>query len=74
MFLFPHLNINEITLTVEMELLTDEAATSHLIDVRTENGIVTLSGSVNNLLARGNEQSELQKRLKVPGLLLITSE
>ncbi len=43
---------SEITLAVETELITDEVVPSHLIDVRTKNGVVILSGSVDNLLAR----------------------
>jgi osmotically-inducible protein OsmY len=43
---------SKITLAVETELTVDEVVPSHLIDVRTESGIVTLSGSVDNFLAR----------------------
>ncbi len=41
-----------ITQAVERELQNDDAVASHLIDIETENGVVTLSGSVGNLLAR----------------------
>ncbi len=41
----------DITFAVKMELLNDEAVPSHLIDVTTDQGIVTLSGSVESILA-----------------------
>ncbi len=44
------LNDRDITLAIEAELVLDEAVSSHLIDVSTKNGIVTLSGRVNNIL------------------------
>ncbi len=44
-----------ITFTIETRLLTDESTPFHLIDVQTRNGIVTLSGCVNNSFVR--EQS-----------------
>ncbi len=43
---------HDITLAIEIELLESEAVPSHLIDVETSNGIVTMSGTVSNLLAR----------------------
>jgi osmotically-inducible protein OsmY len=42
----------DITLAVDRQLQIDEGVPAHLIDVRTENGIVTLSGPVKNLLSR----------------------
>ncbi len=42
----------DITLAVKTELMNDESVPSHLVDVKTEEGIVTLSGSVDNILAR----------------------
>jgi len=42
----------EISNAVEEELLSNSATPSYLIDVETDEGIVTLSGSVNNILAR----------------------
>jgi len=42
----------DITLAVDRHLQNDEGVPAHLIDVRTEDGIVTLSGPVENLLAR----------------------
>lgn len=41
----------EITRAVEMELWTDEAVDPNMIDVNTVNGIVTLTGTTNNMLA-----------------------
>lgn len=43
---------NDITEAVEFALELDEAVESHLIDVITRDGIVSLSGSVDNILAR----------------------
>ena len=40
-----------IMLAIEKELLASQAVDSHLIDVRVEDGIVTISGGVGNLLA-----------------------
>ncbi len=42
----------EISNAVEKELLYNATTPSYLIDVKTINGIVTLSGTVNNILAR----------------------
>lgn len=42
----------DIALAVKTELLNDEAVPSHLIDVAVNKGIVTLSGSVDNMLAK----------------------
>lgn len=42
----------DITMAIEADLLFDNAISSHLIDVTTTQGIVTLSGSVNTLLAK----------------------
>lgn len=41
-----------ITAAVETHLLTDKSIPSRLINVETHNGIVTLSGSVDNILAK----------------------
>jgi len=41
-----------ITWAVERELVNDEGVSAHLIDVETEDRIVTLSGPVTNLLAK----------------------
>ena len=40
----------DITVAIDTELLLDDAVKSHLIDVKTKNGIVTLSGTVDNAL------------------------
>jgi osmotically-inducible protein OsmY len=42
----------DITLAVDRQLQNDEGVPAHLINVRTKDGIVTLSGPVENLLAR----------------------
>jgi osmotically-inducible protein OsmY len=42
----------DITLAVDRQLQKDQGVPAHLIDVRTKDGIVTLSGPVENLLAR----------------------
>jgi osmotically-inducible protein OsmY len=42
----------DITLALDRQLQIDEGVPAHLIDVRTKDGIVTLSGPVENLLAR----------------------
>ncbi|MEJ2728235.1 MAG: BON domain-containing protein [Deltaproteobacteria bacterium] len=42
----------DITLAVDRQLQVDEGVPAHLIDVRTKDGIVTLSGPVENLLSR----------------------
>jgi osmotically-inducible protein OsmY len=41
-----------ITSAVENDLLIDPGVSSHLIDVKTTEGVVTLSGSVDNLLSK----------------------
>ncbi len=51
---------SDITSAIETDLLFDNSVSSHLIDVKTNEGIVTLSGSVNNLLAR-------ERALKIAG-------
>lgn len=42
----------DITLAVETELILEDAVPSHKIDVSTDNGIVTLSGSVDTYYAK----------------------
>jgi osmotically-inducible protein OsmY len=42
----------DVTLAVDTELILDDATPSHLIDVETTDGVVTLSGVVDNLLAK----------------------
>ncbi|MBD3181581.1 BON domain-containing protein [Candidatus Poribacteria bacterium] len=42
----------QITGAVEAKLWIDEGVSSHLIDVETEDGVVTLSGSVDNILSK----------------------
>lgn len=47
-----NLDDEEITDAVYMELLLDKGVASHLIDIETKEGIVTLSGTVDNILAK----------------------
>ena len=42
----------DITVAVTNELQRDPAISSHLIDIQTNDGVVTLSGSVDNILSR----------------------
>ena len=53
----------KITRAVERELLLSHRVPSHWIDVQTDGGIVTLTGSVDNLLAR-DRATELARSLK----------
>ncbi|TVS19104.1 MAG: BON domain-containing protein [Planctomycetaceae bacterium] len=46
------LDDRDITLAVESRLLVEDAVPSHRIDVSTQDGIVTLSGSVNHYYAK----------------------
>lgn len=43
---------SDITLAIESQLMINDAVDAHMIDVKTNEGIVTLSGSVDNLLAK----------------------
>jgi osmotically-inducible protein OsmY len=56
----------DITLAVETELAIDTGVPSHYIDVETNNGIVLLSGMVDNLLARerARQRAELVKGVR----------
>jgi osmotically-inducible protein OsmY len=42
----------DIKSAIEVEMLVDDSVSSHLINVNTEEGIVTLSGSVDSILAK----------------------
>ena len=53
----------DITLAVERQLQQDAGVPAHLIDVRTKDGIVTLSGPVENLLAR-ERAAEISETIK----------
>jgi osmotically-inducible protein OsmY len=53
----------DITSAIENEMLLDEGVSSHLIDVNTTEGIVTLSSSVDNILAK-ERAVEIAKSLK----------
>jgi len=46
------INDEDITEAIQSDLRFDEDAPSHLIDIETHQGVVTLSGSVDNILAR----------------------
>lgn len=48
----PRVDDQQITQAIENDLLLDQAVSAHLIDVTTDKGIVTLSGTVNQLLAK----------------------
>jgi len=48
----PVLEDAEISKAVERSLLFDPVVSPHLIDVKTNQGVVTLSGSVNNLISK----------------------
>jgi osmotically-inducible protein OsmY len=58
LFVFPlagmalEINDRNITWAVMADLISDQAVPAHLIDVDTETGIVSLTGSVDNLLAK----------------------
>lgn len=49
-------NDEDISVAIDLDLLVNDFVSSHLIDVETRQGIVTLSGSVSNILEK--EQSE----------------
>jgi len=57
------INDRNLTWAVMDDLISDEAVASHLIDVRTVKGVVTLTGSVDNLLAK-ERATELAERIK----------
>jgi osmotically-inducible protein OsmY len=62
----PPLNDGDITRAVEWQLAFDEAVPSHLIDVYTRNGVVSLQGWVDNLLAkeRASQRAEATRGVK----------
>lgn len=43
---------SDISMAVETNLLLDEGVSAHLVDVDTTDGVVTLSGTVDNILAK----------------------
>ncbi|MBD3381568.1 MAG: BON domain-containing protein [candidate division Zixibacteria bacterium] len=63
------LDARDISLAVETELLVDEAVPSHLIDVETTDGIVTLTGSVDNILARDRAERVAETIKGVRGVI-----
>lgn len=42
----------DITLAIEAELLADDSVSAHMIDVETTQGVVTLTGTVGNILSK----------------------
>jgi osmotically-inducible protein OsmY len=42
----------QITKAIEKEMWSDDAVSSHLIDVNTKNGVITFTGSVDHILAK----------------------
>ncbi|MBD3384741.1 BON domain-containing protein [candidate division KSB1 bacterium] len=55
-FVAEEVSDRDIIFAVETELLVDEQVASHLIDVNCIDGIVNLSGSVDNILAKGRAE------------------
>ncbi|MBD3168856.1 MAG: BON domain-containing protein, partial [candidate division Zixibacteria bacterium] len=53
----------DISFAIESEILMDESVPANYIDVATENGVVTLTGTVNNILAR-KRAAELAETVK----------
>jgi osmotically-inducible protein OsmY len=60
-----------ITPAVSRELVTHEAVPAHLIDVETTEGVVTLSGSVDNLIAK---EQATQVAETVKGVRLVLNQ
>ena len=48
----PDVNDSTITLELRRQLIENEIVESHLVDIETDDGVVTLSGTVNHLLAK----------------------
>jgi len=59
----PEITDAEITQAVDTELLLSKAVPSHLIDVSVADGIVELTGSVDNILAR-KRATEIAETIK----------
>ncbi|MCB2184322.1 MAG: BON domain-containing protein [Desulfobulbaceae bacterium] len=58
-----NLDDTDISSAIIADLLQDDAVPAHLIDVKVENGIVTLDGSVYNILARDRAE-EIAESIK----------
>ena len=56
----------DITLAVDRQLQIDEGLPAHQVDVQTRDGIVTLSGSVENLLASESYYGSFQRSIRLP--------
>jgi len=65
------LDDSDITLAVETELILEDAVPSHKIDVSTENGIVTLSGSVDSYFAKLEAENTAES---VKGVLAVVND
>lgn len=61
----PSLSDEDMTRAIETAFLIDDAVSSHQIDVSAEDGIVTLSGTVDNLLA---EERAVESAQSVKGV------
>jgi osmotically-inducible protein OsmY len=59
----------EIVRTVETELFADDGVDAHLIDVSVRDGIITLSGIVDNLLAKRRATRRAQRVKGVRGVV-----
>lgn len=55
----------DITLAIETDLAVDDAVQAHRVDVTTKQGIVTLSGSVDNILAKSRA---LERAMAIKGV------
>ncbi len=66
MFAQENLDAQDITYAIEAELLLDPAVAAHLVDVNSVDGVVTLTGSVDNILAkeRATEIAETVKGVR----------
>ena len=61
----------DVTLAVESELILDDAVPWHRIDVSTENGIVTLSGSVDSYYTKWDAREAAES---VKGVRAVVNE
>lgn len=70
----PVLDDQEISFAIQRELLADELVAAHLVNVSTENGVVTLSGTVDHLLAKDRAERIAESTkgvLAVKNLLIV---
>lgn len=59
----------EITLTLQRKLFADDIVSAHLIDIKTTDGVVTLSGTVDHLLARDRSVKIAESMKGVQGVI-----